>query len=155
MSNRSIAGPGAAALARPLDSRRLAELQRPSPSSHRPARATRTFLKGPIPVWWLEQAAACGGKCIALGLVLWLLSGLQRSRTVRVEYKWCARFAMGRWAVRNGLQRFEQAGLVLVERTNGRCPRVTLCGERNATMSEQSKADPAIGTVSADTRRNA
>lgn len=36
----------------------------------------KTFLKGPIPLPWLQGAARLPGKALHVGVVLWFLSGL-------------------------------------------------------------------------------
>ena len=50
----------------------------------RPSRARRPdrFLKGPIPWPWLMRAIALPGKALAVGLMLWLQSGITCRRTV-------------------------------------------------------------------------
>jgi len=40
------------------------------------------FLKGPIPLDWIIAAAKLPGKALHVGIALWFLAGLKRSRTV-------------------------------------------------------------------------
>ena len=49
-----------------------------------PARAKlrQGFVKGPIPLPWLEAAARLPGKSIHAGIALWYVAGLTRSRSV-------------------------------------------------------------------------
>ena len=93
------------------------------------------FLKGPVPLRWLERAAASGGKCLTLGVVLWLLRGLKRKSVFALEHKWCTRLGMGRRAVRDSLSRLEAEGLISVERRNGRCPRVTVLADGDSEVA--------------------
>ena len=45
------------------------------------------FIKGPLPLVWVQQAASMPGKTLQVGLTLWYLSGLQKSPTVRLASK--------------------------------------------------------------------
>src|SRR4051794_21253385 len=45
-------------------------------------RRTGRFLRGPVPWCWLLQAMQLPGKALAVGLMLWLQSGMTGSRTV-------------------------------------------------------------------------
>ncbi len=92
------------------------------------------FLKGPIPGDWLSQAAALPGKSLHVGLALWYLVGLNKQRGVTLTRAVLAKFAVMPDAGRRGLQQLEDAGLVVVQRHSGRCPRVTLLAIENTTI---------------------
>ncbi len=84
------------------------------------------FLKGPVPLNWLAQAARCGGKALSVAIILWYRAGLKRSPTVKVP-RWTAdKFDLRRHAKTRGLKALEQAGLVRVKRQQGCSPEVTL-----------------------------
>ena len=89
-------------------------------------RSEKLFLKGPIPLWWLEQAGQLRGRALHVGIALWFLSGLTKSTTVHLTATTTKRFGLNRQAVYRGLQQLERAKLVSVERAPGRCPDVTL-----------------------------
>jgi len=84
------------------------------------------FLRGPIPLAWLESAAQLGGKSLNVGLSLWFLAGVTGSRTVRFNQNRQERFGVKRDAARRAIRRLEVAGLISVARGDGRCLVVTL-----------------------------
>ena len=43
--------------------------------------ATAPFIKGPIPLAWMMAAAMLPGKSLHVGLVLWYLAGLKKTKT--------------------------------------------------------------------------
>lgn len=84
------------------------------------------FVKGPIPLPWLEIAARLPGKSIHAGIALWYVAGLTRSRLVPLSNIAGLRFGIDRNAKYRALQWLESAGLVAVERKLGRAPLVTI-----------------------------
>ena len=93
-----------------------------------PARTnlSQGFVKGPIPLPWLEIAARLPGKSIHAGIALWYVAGLTRSRLVPLSNIAGLRFGLDRNAKYRALQWLEGAGLVAVERKLGRAPLVTI-----------------------------
>lgn len=92
----------------------------------RPTQGER-YLSGPIPWKWITSAGEIRGRALQVGLVVWLLSKLQRSNVVRVNLTTTAReFGVNRSTMSRGLVGLERAGLVEVERGDGRCPVVRL-----------------------------
>lgn len=84
------------------------------------------FLKGPIPWPWILRATRLPRGALSMALVLWRLSGVRRSRTVQLTAAgWREVFPYRQNAYR-ALARLEAAGLVSVERQQGRGPAVTL-----------------------------
>ena len=84
---------------------------------------TRPFLRGPVDWPWLLQAMEIPGSAIHVALLVHFLSGLRKSRTVRVRL---ALLPIGRGSADRGLRRLEAAGLVRVRRSIGRWPIVTI-----------------------------
>lgn len=84
------------------------------------------FLKGPIPLVWLEAAARLPGKSLHAGVALWYAAGLTRSASVPLSNVAGDRFGLDRNAKYRALAWLEGAGLVRVERKLGRAPVVTL-----------------------------
>jgi len=89
-------------------------------------RAGEWFLKGPIPGVWLTRAAELSGRTLRVGLALWYLAGVKKSRTVKPTWDTWQRFGLSPDAGRRGLTALESAGLVFVDRHRGRCPKVTI-----------------------------
>ena len=89
-------------------------------------RAGDRFLKGPIPMRWLERAAQQPGRALHVGIALWFFAGLTKSGKIRLSLSRLSRLGLDRHAGSRGLRALEAAGLVAVERHPGRAPRVTL-----------------------------
>lgn len=115
----------------PLDldqfrAKRNSEL-RPAKSSRAPRhKAGAWFLKGPIPGEWLTRAAGLSFRALRVGLALWYLAGVKKSRVVKPTWDTWRRFALSPDAGSHGLAALERAGLVAVDRHPGRCPVVTI-----------------------------
>ena len=103
-----------------LTSRRV----RRGPPRHRQG---EFFLKGPIPLNWLQVAAHQPGKAIVVALELWFRAGVEKNRTVQISLT-NLRVAprLNRSSASRGLRALEEAGLVTVVRKSGRRPTATL-----------------------------
>lgn len=86
----------------------------------------REHLRGPIPLDWLSKAARLPGKSLHVGIALWFMGGVQKSRTVPLSNITSLRFGLDRNAKYRALAWLEQAGLIAVERKLGCAPIVTL-----------------------------
>jgi hypothetical protein len=84
------------------------------------------FLKGPVPLAWLEAAARLPGKSLHAGIALWYAAGVARSAAVPLSNLSGVRFGLDRNAKYRALAWLEEAGLITVERKLGRAPVVTL-----------------------------
>jgi hypothetical protein len=102
---------------------RLERIHPPRPPG--PAQGER-FLKGPVPLPWLEAAARLPGKSLHAGIALWYAAGLARSAAVPLSNISGVRFGLDRNAKYRALAWLEDAGLITVERKLGRAPVVTL-----------------------------
>lgn len=91
----------------------------------RPAKGER-FLKGPVPLPWLEMAARLPGKSLHAGIALWYAAGLLRSSAVPLSNVSAVRFGLDRHAKHRALAWLEGASLIRVERKPGRAPVVTI-----------------------------
>jgi len=85
------------------------------------------FIKGPIDIAWVCQAAQLGRTALLVGLGLWHLKGLRRADTFIVSNLMVA----GKWGVQpdaksRALRKLEKAGLVRIERRGKRSPLVSL-----------------------------
>jgi hypothetical protein len=77
------------------------------------------FLRGPIPLAWLQRAAVLPGKAYALSTILWWFHGMNPTKPIKVTTKSLKQFSISEDAYRDGLRRLEQAGLVAVTRPKG------------------------------------
>jgi hypothetical protein len=88
----------------------------------------KTFLKGPIPWHWIEQAATSGNRSTVLvALVIWYQAGRQRTHT---EIVLCAKqtenLLLGRKGFQRGLEDLAHLGLIRTQVSPGRCVRVEI-----------------------------
>lgn len=77
------------------------------------------FLRGPIPLPWLQRAASLPGKAYTLGSILWWFKGMNPTKPIKVTTKSLKNFSVSEDAYRDGLKRLEEAGLVSVTRHKG------------------------------------
>jgi len=84
------------------------------------------FLRGPIPLDWLQGAGCLSGKALHVGVVLRFLSGVQRSLEVKFSYSLAEKFGAKRHAAYRALEALEQKGLIKIQRGKGKSPRVQL-----------------------------
>jgi len=92
-------------------------------------RTGERFLRGPIPMDWLNAAARASGngKGLGVAIALWYLSGLNhQAKTVMLSSTVLREMGIERHAGYRGLEALEKAGLVSVKRHAGRSAVVTL-----------------------------
>ena len=99
------------------------------PPRHKPG---EHFLKGPVPLAWLEIAAKLPGKSLHAGVALWYTAGLTRSRSVALSNIAGGKLGLDRNSKYRALHWLERAGLVAVERKLGRAPIVTILHPRGS-----------------------
>ncbi len=99
------------------------------------------FLKGPIPLPWIHCAASLPGKSLAIGLMLWWRFGLAGENPVKATMAHCLSFGVrtraGRRAAISALKR---AGLVAVELSSTKAPRVTILDAGKPVLPRTTKA---------------
>lgn len=84
------------------------------------------FVRGPIPMPWMERAARLPGKALAVGLLLWFIKGIVRDGPIKLSTSLLARFSVGRKAAGRALTSLEHEGLIRAQRSRGQLPRVWL-----------------------------
>ena len=87
------------------------------------------FIRGPVPIPWVERAAKLPGKALALGFGLWWLHGMGKGGEVKLTKRLLETFNISRDAAADGLKRLEQSGLVQVKRAPGKRPSVRIVKE--------------------------
>lgn len=129
------------------DLERLRLLTREGPPSLRPPRplGRERFLKGPVPLSWLEAAGRCPGKALHLGVVLWFLAGVTGRREMSLGRSELARFGVNRYATSRALAALEKTKLVSVKRLPGR--------KRVVTLEHRLTRDPGPKTPSGPSDR--
>lgn len=89
-------------------------------------RKTLKYIAGPLPVDWLSKCALLRGKCLNVGLALWWVHGMTKKNPIALTKQIRCEFGIGRSSASYALSLMEKAGLVEVERHQGRAPRVTM-----------------------------
>ena len=84
------------------------------------------FLKGPIPLEWLRQAAHMPGKTLAVALALWWLHGMSKGGPIKLTNKALDNFNISRDAAYDAFKRLEIAGWIAVTRASGQKPTVKI-----------------------------
>jgi len=79
-----------------------------------------------IPLSWVYLASGLPGKALHVGIVIWFLSGVNKSQTITLTRKTLKNFGLTPETGRRGLLALESAKLVRVERRGKKSPRVTL-----------------------------
>ena len=97
------------------------------------------FLKGPIPMAWLSEAAKLPGKAINVGIAIWWLAGMAKANTFKLTAKALDQLDVSRDAASSGLKRLEAQGLIRVQRSPGQRPTVEILAvSSNVTKSENT-----------------
>lgn len=84
------------------------------------------FLRGPIPMAWLDAARTVRRKAIHVALEVWHWSFIKGSKTVKLNLSRLARCGVARTTAGRALRDLEDAGLVSVRRAPGCAPIVTI-----------------------------
>jgi len=84
------------------------------------------FIRGPIPLPWVAEAARLRGRALAVGLAIWFRKGIEKKATFQLYPSALERLGVSRWSAYRALKGLEKAGLVRAERRRGRSPVVTV-----------------------------
>lgn len=87
------------------------------------------FLKGPVPLDWLATAAGCGGKALAVAVLLWHRRGVTGSTDVSLARPLRDRFGISPSTFRRAVLALEQVNLVAVKRSPGCSHRLVILDE--------------------------
>ena len=97
------------------------------------------FLKGPIPMAWLNVAARLPGKTLNVGIAIWWLAGMSKTTAFKLTGKSLDQLGVSRDAASDGLKRLEDNGLILVKRSPGQRPIVEIVPvAQGVTMRENT-----------------
>lgn len=98
---------------------------RPVTMSSRPAR--RLFIKGPIPLGWLQSANRQGGSTGIVAVSLWFYAGLNKSTQFKIDGKLDRLAGVTRQTRQHALEKLERAGLIRITAKLGAYPVVEIC----------------------------
>ena len=79
------------------------------------------FIRGPIPLDWLQKAMKLGGAAISVGIVLWYFRGLKKLSVFKIGIQDIANLIGRSWlTAKRGLIALEKGGLISIKRHQGR-----------------------------------
>lgn len=84
------------------------------------------FIKGPIPFDWQQKANSLPGKAGQVGIALWFLSGIKKSKVFKITAEALLLAGCVRQTFAKGLTELEDAGLISVKRNPGQKPIVEI-----------------------------
>ena len=84
------------------------------------------FVRGPIPLQWLEKAAHLPGKTLNVAIALWWLHGMAKNKPFKVTGKALKALNIGRDTASTSLTRLEQAGLIRLIKNSGQRPTISI-----------------------------
>ena len=90
------------------------------------------FVKGPVPMWWMEKAHKLGGSALWLGLLAWHKAGMG-CESMKASNAYCEAYGISKQAKRRAIKALADAGLMrIVEATNHASPAIELVREQPA-----------------------
>jgi hypothetical protein len=98
------------------------------------------FLRGPIPLEWLGEAAALPGKTLNVAVALWWRQGMAKGKPFKLTRTALRYLNVERDAASAALERLERAGLIQVERRPGQRPNISIV--IRAASDGQSSSTP-------------
>jgi hypothetical protein len=89
-------------------------------------KAGERFLKGPIPMAWLNKAMQLPGKSFQVAIIIWYLASMKNNRQVKLTQKELDIFNINRNAKYRALAELKSVNLISLYSENGKNPTVTL-----------------------------
>ena len=105
---------------KPLD-----ELLSQPPPAIEPPESRPEFIRGPIPIPWVQFAAQLSPAAAYLGVILWHVARLRKG-SIRLTEALCTKYGIPPRSARRLLRSLESAGLVRVERRRSRAAQVSI-----------------------------
>ena len=91
--------------------------------------STDRYLSGPVPWTWIAAASELPGKALLVGLCIWRLVGVKKSRTIVLGNADLEPLGIDRAAKSRALSALEGVRLISVTREPGRFPIITVEGD--------------------------
>lgn len=104
----------------------------------KPAKGEK-FIRGPLPLDWIQQAIPCGRKALNVCLAIWHLAGFKQQSPIKLSPATLAEFGVSSQTARKILVRLESAGLVAVDRKSGRSPIVKIFPANHPRIDGEQK----------------
>lgn len=100
---------------------------RPAAKFSRTAR--KLFIKGPIPLGWIQRANHLGGSTGAVALGLWFYAGINKSSRFKIDGKLDRLTGVTRQTRQQALEKLERAGLIKLFSRPGAYPDIEICAQ--------------------------
>lgn len=101
----------------------------------------RKYVKGPIPITWLDPVLLMGGKALNVALAIWFQVGLKKRKTVTLPRATTKLFRVTRHNVWRALKRMEEAKMIFVVRRKGKLSHITVLDFENGEVDSKGKED--------------
>jgi hypothetical protein len=101
----------------------------------------KLFLRGPVPMDWLSQAAELPGKTLNVAIAIWWLNGMTQSESFKLTRKSLSLLCIKRDAASISLKRLEGAGLIKVQRKVGQRPIISIVHLQDVKSNLSSNED--------------
>ena len=85
------------------------------------------FLKGPVPYPWIRSASKIGGKTLHVGVLLWMISGMQKNKTFKLQLKFFEDCGISRTTLYSSLHKLQEENLIQLLKTRGKTHTVKIC----------------------------
>lgn len=86
----------------------------------------KPFIKGPIPLDWLNRAAKLNGKSLNVAMAIWWLAGMSEGKPFKLTAKALRSLHVSDDTACDCLNRIEEAGLIHVNRNPGQRPSIRI-----------------------------
>lgn len=97
------------------------EVQLPIPQPVKKVGKDGRFLRGPVPMAWLEEAMRLPGHALHVAIEIWFQAGVRKSTEVSISIsRVAAASGCSRATSARGLDALEEAGLVSLNKGSGR-----------------------------------
>ena len=91
-----------------------------------PVPKTAHFLKGPVPLVWLNRAALLPGKVLNVAIAIWWLQGMADGKPLKLTQKSLKYLNVKRNAASTALDLLQNEGLIQLERRVGQRPSISI-----------------------------
>jgi len=82
------------------------------------------FLRGPIPISWLNRAAQLGGKTLNVAIAIRWIHGMSGNQPIKLSKKALQSFHVSSDAASDALNRMEANGLIRLSKKPGQRPAI-------------------------------
>ena len=97
----------------------------------------KKFIKGPIPLAWLDPVLLKGGRVLNVALAIWYQVGMRKKRTITLPRTTTRLFRVTRNNVWRALRYMEEVRLIFVLRRKGKLSHITVLDFQNEETNHE------------------